>query len=52
MHVGYSVGDLYLVEGHSIVRFDPENVAAKLHALINGDTAQQVIKYWVVIPSM
>ena len=42
MHIGYSVGDLYLVEGHSHLRFDANNVAAKLGALVNGDTAQQV----------
>ena len=42
LHVGYSVGDLYLVEGHSNIHFEPTDVAAKLGALLNGDSAEQV----------
>ena len=42
LHVGYSIADQYLVEGHSALSFQPWNVADKLAALINADSAEQV----------
>ncbi|KAK2188081.1 hypothetical protein NP493_144g02022 [Ridgeia piscesae] len=41
LHVGYSIADQYLVEGHSGLSFQPWDVADKLAALINGDSAEQ-----------
>lgn len=42
LHVGYSLSDMYLVEAHSSVKFQPEQISQKLGALMNGDSAEQV----------
>ena len=42
LHVGYSITDRELLEGHSTMKFDLNSINRKLGALINGDPAEQV----------
>ena len=42
LHVGYSVVEQNLIEGHSHVNFQLESVKSKLASLLNDDSAEQV----------
>ena len=42
LHIGYSMTDRYLIEHNSDVRFDRDSVTAKLAALLNSHSPEQV----------
>lgn len=41
IHMGYSIVEQYLIEGHSSVNFQLDRIKSKLSALLNEDSAEQ-----------